>query len=100
MRGLGMNSPRAAGSSMEMLYRLADGKVEALEFKVLRNSACAGVPLKDLRLRQSVLIAALIRGNKSILPDGNTVIQPDDHAIVVSLAGRLKSLDDILRDDK
>ena len=90
----------SAGSSMEMLYRLADGKVEALEFKVLQGSVCTGIPLKDLRLRQNVLIAALIRGNKTILPDGNTMIMPDDHAIIVSLTGKLRSLDDILRDDK
>ena len=90
----------SAGSSMEMLYRLADGKVEALEFKVLRDSACAGVPLRNLRLRQNVLIAALIRGNKTILPDGNTAIQTGDHAIIVSLAGKLKSMDDILKDDR
>ena len=90
----------SAGSSMEMLYRLADGKVEALEFKVLRGSACVGVPLRNLRLRQNVLIAALIRENKTILPDGNTTIRTDDHAIIISYAGKLKSLDDILKDDR
>ena len=39
------------GSSMETLYRLADGKVEALEFRVEEGSACVGVPLKDLKLK-------------------------------------------------
>lgn len=90
----------SAGSSMELLYRLADGKVEALEFKVLRDSACAGKPLRELPLRKNVLIAALIRGSKSILPDGETIIQPGDHAVVVSLAGKLKSLDDILEEER
>ncbi len=90
----------SAGSSMEILYRLAEGKIEAIEFKVLSGSSCIGVPLKELHLRPSLLIAALIRGNKTILPDGNTVIEANDHAIIISLAGKLKSLDDILRDDK
>ena len=86
----------SAGSSMETLYRLVDGKVEVLEFIVRDNSACIHVPLKELHLKENILISALIRGNKSILPDGNTQIQPGDHAIVVTAAGKLQDLDDIL----
>ena len=86
----------SAGSSVETLYRLVDGKVEVLEFQVLEESACVHVPLRELRLRENVLISALIRGSKTILPNGNTVIMPGDHAIVVTAAGRLRSLDEIL----
>jgi len=84
------------GSSMETLYRLADGKVEALEFCVGEGAACTNTPLRALKLRPNTLVAAVIRGSKSILPDGGTVIQPGDHAIIVSAAGKLKSLDDIV----
>ena len=86
----------SAGSSMETLYRLADGKIEALEFRVGENAACVGKPLRELKLKPNTLIAAVIRGSKSILPDGGTVIQPGDHAIVVSAAGKLQTLDDIV----
>ena len=86
----------SAGSSMETLYRLADGQVEALEFRVSEDAACVGIPLRELKLKPNILIAAVIRGSKSLLPDGSTVIQAGDHAIVVSAAGRLKSLDDIV----
>ena len=86
----------SAGGSMETLYRLADGKVEAIEFKVAEGAACVGVPLRQLRLRPNILICAIVRGNKSILPDGNTVIQPGDHAVLVTAAGRLKDLDEIV----
>ncbi len=86
----------SVGSSMETLYRLADGKVEALEFRVTEDSACVGVPLKDLRLKPNVLIGAIVRGGKSLLPDGGTVIEPGDHAIIVCAAGKLKNLDEIV----
>lgn len=86
----------SAGSSVETLYRLVDGKVEVLEFQVLEESACVHVPLRELHLRENVLISALIRGSKTILPNGSTVIMPGDHAIVVTAAGRLRSLDEIL----
>ena len=88
------------GSSMETLYRLADGKVEALEFKVGEGSACVGIPLKDLRLKPNILISAVIRGSRSIIPDGETVIRPGDHAVIVTAAGRLKDLDAIVEEDQ
>lgn len=90
----------SVGSSMETLYRLADGKVEALEFKVSDDSACVGIPLKDLRLKPNILISAIIRGSRSIIPDGDTRIFPGDHAIVVSSAGRLKDIDAIVEDER
>ena len=51
------------GSSMETLYRLADGKVEALEFRVTEGAACIGIPLKSLKLKPNVLVCAVIRGD-------------------------------------
>lgn len=84
------------GSSMETLYRLADGKVEALEFKVNEGSACVGVPLKTLKLKSNVLISVIVRGGKSLLPNGETVIQPGDHAVIITRAGWLKDLDSIV----
>ena len=86
----------SVGSSMETLYRLADGKVEALEFKVAEGSACVGIPLKTLRLKPNIIISALVRGSNTIIPDGETVIRPGDHAVIVTRAGRLKELDSIV----
>ncbi len=87
------------GGSMETLYRLADGKVEALEFKVSPDSACVNIPLKDLKLRPNVLICAIIRGNKSIIPDGSSCILPGDHAVIVTAAGKLQNMDAIVEEN-
>ena len=88
------------GGSMETLYRLADGKVEALEFKVSPRSACVNIPLKDLKLKPNILITAIIRGSKSIIPDGSSRILPGDHAVIVTAAGRLQSLDSIVEESR
>ena len=88
------------GSGMETLHRLADGKAEALEFRVGEGSRLAGTPLKDLKLKNNMLIGAVIRGGKSIIPNGLTVLQSGDHAVVVTAAGRLTSLDQILEGGK
>jgi len=86
----------SSGSSMETLHSLADGKAEAMEFKVAEGAACVGVPLRELKLREGVLIGAIIRGEESIVPNGAAVIQPGDHAVIVAAAGRIKRLDEIL----
>ena len=82
-----------AGSRVETLHKLADGKVEALEFKVQDKARCVGIPLKDLKLKPNILVCALIRGGKSIIPGGTTTIEPGDHAIIVTGAGILKDID-------
>lgn len=88
----------ALGASMESLYKLADGKVEALEFKVKADSACVGKSLKELQLKQGILICSIIRGSRSIIPDGSSCLMEGDHAIIVAPAGRIKHFDSILED--
>lgn len=88
------------GGGMETLHRLADGKAEALEFRVGEDSKLAGVQLKDLKLKKNVLIGAVIRGGKNVIPNGLTVLQPGDHAVIVTAAGRLTGLDQILEGEK
>jgi trk system potassium uptake protein TrkA len=84
------------GSSVETLYRLVDRRVEALEFIVGESSRCAGRMLKELEIKPDILIASVIRGGKSVIPDGNTEILPGDRAIVVTTTNGLDDLDDIL----
>ena len=86
----------SSDSSVETLYRLGDGGVEALEFQVHEGARCTQAPIRELKLRPNVLIAALIRGSRSIVPDGDTRILPGDHAVIVTTAGRLQQLDGIL----
>ena len=84
------------GSSMETLYRLADGQAEALEFLVKDGASCAGVPLRSMKLRSGILICAITRGEKSFIPGGDDEILSGDRVIVITAAGRLAELDGIL----
>ena len=88
----------SVGSSMETLHRLADGEVEAMEFKVSEGAACVGIPLRDLKLKKDTLVSAVIRDGKSIIPGGGTTIRPGDHAVIVARAGRIKTLDEALEE--
>ena len=85
------------GSNVETLYKLMDGLVEALEFKVLaETSGVTGIPLKDLNLKDSILIAGIARGRKTIVPGGDDMIMPGDRVVVLAAGHhRLADLEDI-----
>ncbi len=84
------------GGSMETLHRVADGQVEAMEFRVDKDAACIGIPLKNLKLRKGVLLTSIVRNNKSMLPGGESVIQANDMIVVVSRTGQIMGLDAII----
>ena len=87
----------SVGSNIETLYKIADGKAEALEFNVKQDSKVVGIPLKDLESKKGILIAGIIRDNKTIIPSGGDVILSGDSVVVISSEHRLGDLDDILK---
>ncbi len=86
----------SVGSSVETLYKLMDGKVEALEFLVNSESKLTGIPLKSLELKKGILIAGIMRGRKTIIPSGNDMINVGDRVVVISGNLGLGDLVDIL----
>lgn len=86
----------SAGSNVETLYRLVDERVEALEFVVRNAPGVTGVPLRDLRLKPSLLIACIIRGNSVIIPGGADAVAEGDHVVVVTTHEGYDDLTDIL----
>lgn len=86
------------GSNIETLYKIMDGKAEALEFNVKPDSSVIGTPLKDMKIKSGILIAGIIRSQKkAVIPTGNDSIQSGDKVIVLAADRRLSDLDDILR---
>lgn len=74
------------GSSAVTLYRIVDGKAEALEFSVKHETPYTGIPLHQLRLNPDILIASIIRARKVIIPSGNDEIRKGDSIIIVTTA--------------
>lgn len=85
------------GSNVETLYKIMDGKAEALEFNVSSDFKFSGISLKELRLKQNILIAGIIRDRKPIIPAGDDVILSGDKVIVIAANHRLNDLADILK---
>lgn len=85
------------GSNVETLYKLMDGKIEALEFKVCTDARVTQRPLKELVLKPNTLIAGILRGRKTIVPTGEDMILPKDKVIVLTANRQLHDLSDILK---
>ena len=83
-------------SKVETLYKLMDGKAEALEFKVGDDSPILGVPLKDVKFKKNILIAGILRNRKVIIPSGFDSIQAGDNIVVLAAGRRIQSLSEIL----
>ncbi len=74
------------GGCVDTLYRMADGKVEALGFTVPEGAGYLNIPLVTLELKSNTLIASIIRGNQVIIPNGATCIKAGDNVVVVMRA--------------
>lgn len=84
------------GSNVETLYHLFDNRVEAIEFRVGKDAPVIGVPIMDLKLKNSLLIACINRAGKIIFPRGQDTIEQDDTVIIVTTHSGFGDISDIL----
>lgn len=84
-------------SNVENLYKLQDGKVEALEFYIKEeNPKLTNIPLLKLPIKKNILICCISRQNKIIIPGGQDVIMPGDSVVVVLTGESIHDITDIL----
>ncbi|HOD93651.1 MAG TPA: Trk system potassium transporter TrkA [Clostridia bacterium] len=86
------------GSMVNTLYRIVNNRAEALEFLITDNSLpVLHTPLKDLKFKQNILVACIIRNNKLIYPVGKDTIEVGDNVIIISPAEQyIKEFQDIM----
>ena len=77
------------------VHLIADGKAEAIEFRLDKSTQNCGTPLKELKLKKGVLISCITRRGKTEIPDGNSSFMPGDSVIVVTNSGSIYQFGDI-----
>lgn len=82
---------------MLTLYKLINQQVEAAEFYIHEASDITGITLHDLRLKEGVLIASIMRGNRWIIPKGSDWLEPHDRVVIVSKSQTVLKLEDVLK---
>ncbi len=82
--------------TIETLYRLSKGKVEALGFTVPQEGNYQGITLMQLKLKPQILIASIIRNEEVIIPKGSDCLMPGDSIVVVTTSEQaISTLTDI-----
>lgn len=81
--------------------RFSAGDVSILEFNVNKIPALIDLQLKDLpRVLDNILIAAVSRNGKIIVPNGNTLLQTDDTLYVIGPNKRINEISNKVREQR
>ena len=85
------------GSEVEALYRIMDGKVEALELSVGEDFNYTGLELKDLPLLDNTLICSINRKGRIIRPGGRDRLERGDSVVVVTTHKNINGINEIVK---
>lgn len=85
-------------TSVQTLYKIVNGEVEALEFLVTENTKYIHKPLKNIHIKNHILIAGILRNNEMIVPKGDDTLEIGDSVIIVTIDSLIKKLNDIFED--
>ncbi len=83
-------------ANVEAMYQLVDGKVEAMEFIIKKETRYTDVPLKNLPIKRNNLIACIARKREIIFPDGDDVLKVGDSVVLVTLDRQIQDLENII----
>jgi len=75
------------------LSSLGDGTLEVLEAEALKTSVILDTPLSELKLPENTVIGAIIRGDEVIIPDGETMVEPNDHVLLITQGNALREVE-------
>lgn len=84
------------GSNVETLYHLFDHRVEAVEFKIDKESKVTNTPIMKLKLKDNLLICFIFRRGKVIIPSGQDCILPGDSVMIVATHTGFNDISNIL----
>ena len=96
LRGIANKGEKGSKSAIKSLHKIADNRVEALEFDVADDFEAIGTPLKEIKWKKNILVAAVIRDNTVIYAHGSTTFEIGDSVIILTTNKQLCDLQDTL----
>ena len=84
-------------SNIETLYHMYDHRVEAIEFVVKKNSVVTNTPLRDMKLKENLVVSCINRNGNIIIPSGDDEIKVNDSVIIVTTNTGFNDIQDILK---
>lgn len=86
-------------SAINNLYTIAYGQALAVEFEVQEGNKWCGVPLKDLDIKEGLLVTGVYRDREIYIPNGDFHIQPGDIVLVITSHVHYESLEGLLENE-
>jgi trk system potassium uptake protein TrkA len=75
------------------VHTLAEGFGELIEAEALETSSLVGAPLRDAKLPKGVVLGALVREGKVVIPRGGTVVRAGDLVILFAASQAVKKVE-------
>lgn len=75
------------------VHALREGFGELIEAEALATTPMVGIPLKDAKLPDGVLIGAIVREGEVISPRGNTVVEPGDRVVLFTSPSAVRKVE-------
>jgi len=83
------------GSKIRTMFKLIDEQVEVLEFIAAKTTKNLDTALKNIKLKPNIMVPAMIKSGKLVIPHGNDAISAGDVVVVISSGYQINDLDDI-----
>lgn len=84
-------------SNMENLFKLENGRAEALEFFITEPSIVTDTPIRQLRLKNDLIICSITRNGQVITPTGHDEFKVGDAVIIITTRSRFYDIKDIIK---
>lgn len=75
------------------VHALREGFGELIEAEALETSGLIGIPLREVKLPQGVMVGAIVRGDQVIMPRGSTVIQAKDRVVLFAAQAAVRKVE-------
>ena len=80
---------------IKSVHTIRDGEAEVYEAEVLEASPIAGRSIRDLRLGRDIIIGAILRDGKIVVPRGDTLLRPGDEVVLVARSTAVKKVEQL-----
>jgi trk system potassium uptake protein TrkA len=93
---IGLALQHIRGGRVRTVAQLLEDRIEIVETEVSKRSRLAKGTLSDIKLPRGVLVAALKRGDRLMVPRGADQVEPGDRVLLISTAENASKLADFL----
>lgn len=79
------------------VFSLLNGQAELIDAIALETSPLVGEHLRKVQLPGGIVIGAVLRNNKVLLPNAEMVIEPEDRVILMALRENVRDVEQMFR---